>query len=69
MTKEEMTSRYETAVASIKAEARRKEASSYAAGGALLVWNTEGFHKAGNAAKFITLVLGIFSAFYLASQV
>lgn len=70
MTKLEMEARYQSAVKDIEAQKRLGSARSYAAGAAILLYTeSKGFENAGVFARLLLVVLGLFAAFYLTTQI
>ncbi len=70
MTKTEMQARYQTALKEIEAQKRASAAQSYGAGASILLFSeSKGFQTAGLYAKFFLIVLGLFAAFYMTTQV
>jgi hypothetical protein len=70
MTKTEMQARYQTALKEIEAQKRASSAQSYAAGASILLFSeSKGFQTAALYAKFFLIVLGLFAAFYMTTQV
>lgn len=70
MTKDEMKARYDAAMNDLNTKKLRKSGHSYAAGASILLFRDSWFfHKAAFAAKFLLLVLGLFAAFYMTTQV
>jgi hypothetical protein len=70
MTKTEMQARYQSALKEIEAQKRASSAQSYAAGASILLFSeSKGFQTAALYAKFFLIVLGLFAAFYMTTQV
>lgn len=65
-----MQARYQTALKEIEAQKRASSAQSYAAGASILLFSeSKGFQTAALYAKFFLIVLGLFAAFYMTTQV
>ena len=69
MTKKEMETRYKSALKEIEEQKRASSAQSYAAGASILLYSdSKGFETAAVYAKLFLIVLGLFAAFYMATQ-
>ena len=69
MTKTEMKTRYKSALKEIEEQKRASSAQSYAAGASILLYSdSKGFETAAVYAKLFLIVLGLFAAFYMATQ-
>lgn len=65
-----MQARYQSALKEIEAQKRASSAQSYAAGASILLFSeSKGFQTAALYAKFFLIVLGLFAAFYMTTQV
>ena len=65
----ENNERYEAAIKSIEEKKMRAAANAYAAGASILLFNNQAFHTAAFYSKFFLLVMGLFAAFYMTTQV
>ena len=69
MTKTEMKARYQSAIKEIEAQKRASSAQSYAAGASILLYSdSKGFETAAVYARLFLIVLGLFAAFYMTTQ-
>ena len=69
MTKTEMKTRYKSALKEIEDQKRASAAQSYAAGAAVLLYSdSTGFETAAVYARLFLIVLGLFAAFYMTTQ-
>ena len=69
MTKTEMKARYQSAIKEIEEQKRASSAQSYAAGASLLLYSdSKGFETAAVNARLFLIVLGLFAAFYMTTQ-
>lgn len=69
MTKTEMETRYQSAIKEIEEQKRASAAQSYAAGTSILLYSdSKGFETAAVYARLFLLVLGLFAAFYMTTQ-
>lgn len=65
-----MQAHYQSALKEIEAQKRASSAQSYAAGASILLFSeSKGFQTAALYAKFFLIVLGLFAAFYMTTQV
>ena len=64
-----METRYKSAVKEIEAQKHPSSAQSYAAGASILLYSdSKGFETAAVYARLFLIVLGLFAAFYMATQ-
>ena len=69
MTKTEMKARYQSAIRDIEGQERASAAQSYAAGASILMYSdSKGFETAAVYARLFLIVLGLFAAFYMTTQ-
>jgi hypothetical protein len=69
MTKNEMEARYQSAIKEIDEKNRASSAQSYAAGASILLYSdSKWFEVAALYARFFLVVLGLFAAFYMTTQ-
>jgi hypothetical protein len=69
MTKKEMETRYKSAIKEIEEQRRAGAAQSYAAGASVLLYSdSTGFETAAVYARLFLIVLGLFAAFYMTTQ-
>ena len=69
MTKTEMKARYQSAIKEIEEQKRASSAQSYAAGASILLYpDSKGFEAAAVYARLFLIVLGLFAAFYMTTQ-
>ena len=69
MTKTEMKARYQSAIREIEEQKRASAAQSYAAGASILMYSdSKGFETAAVYARLFLIVLGLFAAFYMTTQ-
>ena len=64
-----METRYQSAIKEIKEQKRASSAQSYAAGASILLYSdSEGFETAAVYVRLFLIVLGLFAAFYMTTQ-
>ena len=64
-----MEARYQSAIKEIEEQKRASAAQSYAAGAAILLYSdSKGFETAAAYARLFLIVLGLFAAFYMTTQ-
>ena len=64
-----MKARYHSAIKEIEEHKRASSAQSYAAGASILLYSdSKGFETAAVYARFFLIVLGLFAAFYMTTQ-
>ncbi len=69
MTKTEMKARYQSAIKEIEEHKPASSAQSYAAGASILLYSdSKGFETAAVYARLFLIVLGLFAAFYMTTQ-
>ena len=69
MTKTEMETRYQSAIKEIEEQKRASSAQSYAAGASILMYSdSKEFETAAVYARLFLIVLGLFAAFYMTTQ-
>ena len=69
MTKTEMETRYQSAIKEIEEQKRASSAQSYAAGASIFLYSdSKGFETAAVYARLFLIVLGLFAAFYMTTQ-
>jgi len=69
MTKTEMEARYQSAIKQIEDQKRASLAQSYAAGASILLYSdSKSFQTAAVYARLFLIVLGLFAAFYMTTQ-
>ena len=69
MTKIEMETRYQSAIKEIEEQKRASSAQSYAAGASILLYSdSKCFETAAVYARLFLIVLGLFAAFYMTTQ-
>ena len=69
MTKTEMKTRYKSAIKEIEEQKRASAAQSYAAGASILLYSdSKRFETAAVYARLFLIVLGLFAAFYMTTQ-
>ena len=69
MTKTEMKTRYKSATKEIEEQKRASAAQSHAAGVSILLYSdSKGFETAAEYARLFLIVLGLFAAFYMTTQ-
>ena len=69
MTKTEMKARYQSAIKEIEEQKHASSAQSYAAGASILLYSdSKGFETAAVYARLFLIVLGLFAAFYMTTQ-
>ena len=69
MTKTEMEARYKSAIKEIEEQMRSSSAQSYAAGASILFYSdSKAFETPEVYARLFLIVLGLFAAFYMTTQ-
>ena len=64
-----MKARYQSAIKEIEEQKRSSAAQSYAAGASILLYSdSKGFETAAVYARLFLIVLGLFAAFYMTTQ-
>ena len=64
-----METRYQSAIKEIEEQKRASSAQSYAAGASILLYfDSKGFDTAAVYARLFLIVLGLFAAFYMTTQ-
>ena len=64
-----MKTRYKSATKDIEEQKRASAAQSYAAGASILLYSdSKGFETAAAYARLFLIVLGLFAAFYMTTQ-
>ena len=64
-----MKARYQSAIKEIEEQKRASSAQSYAAGASILLYSdSKGFETAAVYARLFLMVLGLFAAFYMTTQ-
>ena len=64
-----METRYKSAIKEIEEQKRASAVQSYAAGASILLFlDSKGFEIAAVYARFFLIVLGLFAAFYMTTQ-
>ena len=64
-----MKARYQSAIKEIEEQKRASSAQSYAAGASILLYSDrKGFETAAVYARLFLIVLGLFAAFYMTTQ-
>ena len=64
-----MKARYQSAIKEIEEHKRASSAQSYAAGASILLYSdSQGFGTAAVYARLFLIVLGLFAAFYMTTQ-
>ena len=64
-----MEARYQSAIKEIEEQKRASSAQSYAVGASILLYSdSKGFETAAVYARLFLIVLGLFAAFYMTTQ-
>ena len=64
-----MKARYQSAIKEIEEQKRASSAQSYAAGASILLYSdSKGFETAAVYARLFLIVLGLFAAFFMTTQ-
>ena len=64
-----MKARYQSTIKEIEEQKRASSAQSYAAGASILLYSdSKGFETAAVYARLFLIVLGLFAAFYMTTQ-
>ena len=64
-----MKARYQSAIKEIEEQKRASSAQSYAAGASILLYSdSKGFEAAAVYARLFLILLGLFAAFYMTTQ-